>query len=205
MTGNDLENRLRDKDNALSELAHRVKNDLHAILSMIGVRRTATRNAECVMLLNEMASQILVLSSIYSKLRPNSSEFPVEMDDFMGGLVKDLSNLWSHREGITVVNEVEGIVLPMRDAVSIGILANEAITNAVKHAFPHGLGTILVRLSAEADHHLLTISDDGVGIRETNTGLGRKIMESLARQLGGTMAISSMPGRTLISIAIPKN
>ncbi len=96
---------------------------------------------------------------------------------------------------ITLAIDATGVQLPIKMATPCGLLVNELIANALKHAFPDGrAGEIRVELAKEADQVRLSVSDDGVGLPEgtdpEQTGtLGLQLIGLLVEQLGATMTV----------------
>jgi two-component sensor histidine kinase len=90
---------------------------------------------------------------------------------------------------------VEGHLLPIEMALPCGLIVNQLLTNAVKHAFPNGAGNVWVEFSLENDHLLLSVRDDGVGLPcdvdvERARTLGLRLVQSLVGQINGRMHVS---------------
>jgi two-component sensor histidine kinase len=103
--------------------------------------------------------------------------------------------------------DIAAVSLQIERAIPLALLVTELATNSFKHAFPNGrTGTITVKLTAQGDVILLTVADDGVGTPppqsdnndEERSGLGLVLTQALAKQLGGTLAISGPPGTATI-------
>ena len=119
----------------------------------------------------------------------------VEMRDYLGDLCTALSEALFLRGGITLSCHADQAAVPRDRAVSIGLVVNELVTNAAKHAFPgRDLGSITVTFrNRTGGGWSLAVTDDGVGLPErkptagTDDGLGSRLIEAFARQAGGTV------------------
>jgi two-component sensor histidine kinase len=91
-------------------------------------------------------------------------------------------------------------------AIPLGLIANELITNAVKHAFPGGrAGRITVKLARHDEGYVLSISDDGIGMAEgeaSHDGLGMRMVEAFVDQANGRMKLTRYAG-THFEIVLP--
>ncbi|MDE1145200.1 MAG: sensor histidine kinase [Azospirillaceae bacterium] len=202
----------------LREIYHRIRNDLQSISSLLMVAETRAGGAEAAELA-KAGERVRVLGLVYSSLQRLQREPFVPARTFLGQLVDNLAAAHAGGRPITFAVEVGDLNLPQRAAVTLGLAANELVINALKYAFPDGrAGTIVVRLAAEGDQWVLRVEDDGVGLPPTatsappgtpgpaedsgpagktlrpRTGLGRPLLEQLARQCGGQLGQASDGG-----------
>jgi two-component sensor histidine kinase len=114
------------------------------------------------------------------------------------------------RERVSLTLQVEEVALSDERSMLCGLILNELVSNALKHAFPGDrAGAIHIGLAANGDHLTLTVRDDGVGIGKsvdvgTPTTLGLRIVGVLARQLGGDVQMSSDRGAE-IRVTFPRS
>ncbi len=107
--------------------------------------------------------------------------------------------------GVVIRCTCDPILLPTDQAVSLGIIVTELVTNAFKYAYPNGgPGEIRVALTAMADEGRLVVEDDGIGLREgspTGTGFGLRVVSMMVEKLGGSLEMTSTsPGvRTVVT------
>jgi two-component sensor histidine kinase len=196
----------------LHENIHRFRNDLQRLSATVGLQTMMSRDPGVQAALTEVQGRINALNSIKARLdlalRPEKSSTYVEAQTFLSGLVED----WSNVVGIQPLafrTNIEAHELPATKAVLLGLILNELMTNAVKYAFPNDrAGTIWVVFHRQGDDYVLRVEDDGVGINPAEapqgTGLGGRIVRSLASQLGGQLDISPRAGGgTACSLTAP--
>jgi two-component sensor histidine kinase len=180
----------------LIDLNHRMKNHLLSAtsllrLSMRGVSDDAARGA-----MEQAAGRIDILGKVYDRLHLGDDATIVSSRDFITALVDDL------RAGVIGVRPVvlrcqaEDVELSSGQAVAVGLIINEAVENALKHAFPDERpGEIAVRFENGGATCRLSVTDDGVGLPpDRKTGGGSRLTRSLAQQLGGELRMLGPPG-----------
>jgi two-component sensor histidine kinase len=102
--------------------------------------------------------------------------------------------------------DIESEFLPTDRAIPIGLIVNELVTNAVKYAFPgETKGTVLVTLKRVPGELRLTVADDGQGLdpRRADSGLGGRLIEGFAQQLGGQVERESDSHGTTVRLILP--
>jgi two-component sensor histidine kinase len=186
----------REKDLLLEELSHRVKNKFAIISSVIAMqaRGAAPETEEA---LNAVAHRVRVLSDLHNYLQMSRGDGEVRMDEYLGGLCNDLMEAVKTIRPISHLMMVEPIALDMRTALAIGLIVNELVTNAIKHAFPNDrVGVIRVELKRKDQGIVLIVSDDGIGCKAAaGSNLGTRLTTLLAGQLGGEIRRSdASPG-----------
>lgn len=120
---------------------------------------------------------------------------------YLQTLTEQVSDAWTRadRAPIAVRIEADDVSLPLDHAVPCGLIINELITNAYKHAFPGGrAGSVVVRAQRKTDHRILvSVADDGVGLPsqpQRGGHIGLELVYALARQLRGTIHFETGPG-----------
>jgi two-component sensor histidine kinase len=189
----------------LDELNHRVKNSMQVLSSLITLRAQGVRDAETATDFRTLASQVHVLGRVYSRLRFAESHVEVDAGAFMDDLLDDLKATLIGERPIILTRQIDTIHVSARRMVSLGLVTNELVTNAVQHAFPAGRGgSIEVRLTRAADALVLEVADDGVGAPgDARVGLGRRLLEVLARQLRGHLEQPATARGTLVRLTLP--
>ena len=203
---------LRDaaaRDAATQEVHHRVKNTLAATAGVLRLQARAAPSAEARAALDEALGRLGVFASAHELLcRAATGAGAVEVAALLERLVEALR--WSAccadgRVRLRVRAD-EGVSLPPDVAVSLALVANEAVTNACKHAFPDGrAGEVEVRLGRRADGALvLAVRDDGVGlpVQAPEGGLGMRLIRGFVRKVGATLALSG-EGGTTVALTLP--
>lgn len=179
----------------LLELEHRVKNNLQVISSLIKLRfRSAGKSQSS---LEEIKESLEAITMVHQLLYRRDSFYLIEIQTLLAALLGHYRKI--HR-GIAFELDWRGgeAEIDADYAVSLGILANEIITNALKHAFPDGRpGRITVSAQCQEDGHrlVLSIADNGAGFTEgTVPGTGSRIIHSLCEQLGSRMETETGDG-----------
>jgi two-component sensor histidine kinase len=203
---------LRDaaaRDAATQEVHHRVKNTLAATAGVLRLQARAAPSAEARAALDEALGRLGVFASAHDLLcRAATGAGAVEMAALLERLVDALRWYPSCTDGRVRlrVRADEGVSLPPDVAVSLALVANEAVTNACKHAFPDGRpGEVEVRLGRRADGALvLAVRDDGVGlpIQAPEGGLGMRLIRGFVRKVGATLTLSG-EGGTTVALTLP--
>jgi two-component sensor histidine kinase len=193
----------REKDLLLQELRHRTKNDVMIIVSLLRLQARRASVEEIKDALMGAARRVEVMAEVNDFLR--DAPGTVEMDQYLGELCRKLGDSLSGVRPIAIRVEADRVHLPAKDAVPIGIITNELVTNCLKYAFPENcVGTISVRLHDDGDIHLV-VEDDGIGCEENvKEGSGSMLMQLMTRQLGGTLKRSRPTNGCRVEVSIPK-
>ncbi|WP_249158937.1 sensor histidine kinase [Bradyrhizobium jicamae] len=196
-----------DKTKALllQEMAHRTKNNLAVLSAMI---RLQARNAEPAVAaaLQDTARRIQVTAEVYDHLSVKEDSRLVDMRYFLADVVDKIFQSLAPSGPVAFDVASDNVVLPNNQALAIGIIVNELVTNTLKYAFPDGRpGHVAVRLSA-AEEIEVKVSDNGVG-RHSETdgsGLGSRIIMLLTQQLGGTLVYEELQPGVCARVRAPR-
>ncbi|WP_043335325.1 sensor histidine kinase [Belnapia moabensis] len=186
----------------LREVNHRVSNSLQLIASLTRLQEGAVQDPAARDALAAMRNRIAAVAQVHRRLYTSDDVRSVALDDYLAGLVEEIARSVGGRP---IGFEAEPIEVPTDRAVSLGVILTELVTNALKYAYPAGEeGPITVRLERQDDHGLLAVQDRGIGAgakpSATGTGLGRRIVDSLAQSVGGMVSLTAGPGGTAVSI-----
>lgn len=196
-----LEEVARDKDILVQEVRHRVKNMIQMISSLLHLQEKGVQSPEARTALREAQGRLLVLSNVYeSLLSPVADVRNVDVGALIEDLMGALRSTSQHGTNVELATQCEAVMFGTPSAVPVGLIVNEAVTNALKHAFlPGEKGHVLVQLSTTGTSCALTIADDGKGFVGTGrTGsLGMNLIRSLARQLGAKLSVDGSAGVTI--------
>jgi two-component sensor histidine kinase len=194
----------REKDLLLQEMSHRVKNKFATVGAIIGLQgRQSTPEVRAA--LESVGARIRVIADVHDYLQLARLDGLVDLAEYLGGLCRSLGDTLRDLRPVTVTVTAEPIIVTPDKALSIGLIVNELVTNALKYAFPDERGGhVLVQLSKAAAEVQLAVSDDGVGCpNRTDTGLGRKLVTLLAAQLGGSATWEQLHPGCKVSVAFP--
>ncbi len=193
----------------LKELRHRTKNTFHQILSLASLQVNQETEPQTKEALLDMRNRVSVLAGLYETLQIEETR-TVSLKGLIQRVCSSLAEAFAFRTKQDLTYEAEPISLDSRSASAFGLILNELITNAYKHAFPDGRkGTIHVSLVKKEDRAILTVEDDGVGFdstaRDTSVGhFGLELIDALVNQLGATFQIQSRTGtRATLTIPLP--
>lgn len=202
-----LEEQLKSRDEQVAELTHRIRNDLGTLASLASLHGRNPETADVG--LKSMGDRILVLGRLYQRLQmPSTGSAVVEISGFLDELTTDLMETHIDLRPISMDVRSDRALVQMRVASVIGLAVNEAVTNALKYAFPNEReGSICVRLHKSDDEHMtLAIEDDGVGPDggpAKGTGMGTRLMRAMAAQIRGTYSLSREDGSTIARLRFP--
>ena len=187
----------------LREMQHRVKNNFQLILASIAIQKRRYEGADVHRALDHVNSRIHAISLAHDQLAPRDRSQIVKLADYIRALSESIGQ---QTDAISIDIEADELELPIERAVPLGLILNEAATNSIKYAFGPSGGAILVRLVGGIGYGeaKLTISDNGTGMRAPDhEGSGLKLIESLARQIGGAIDLQTSRNGTTISVVFP--
>lgn len=197
--------KLAERELLLSELNHRMKNNFQMVASLLELQRKRAGSDAARTALGDAVNRVMGIANAHRNLyvagdSVTSVDVGAYLEDLCGHLQEALF------AGRLVKLECRAVNVEMeRDkAVALGLIVNELVTNAAKHAFEDEIaGTVQVAFEPNGDGWRLTVSDDGKGLPDiaaakASKGLGRGLVEGFAKQAGGTLSIGSGPGATFV-------
>ncbi|UOQ52243.1 histidine kinase dimerization/phosphoacceptor domain -containing protein [Hymenobacter cellulosivorans] len=196
-----LQRLLREKDWMLKEIHHRVKNNLEVISSLLATQSDYLHDAGALAALREGQNRVHAMALIHQKLYQSASLSVVNMAAYIQDITEHLLESFDQQDTVQMELQVAPVELDVTLATPLGLILNEALTNALKYAFPAGQpGRITVALTEPSpQRYELTIADDGVGFPagldvEEHDTMGLTIMRGLSAQIDGTLHITHSPG-----------
>ncbi|MEA2754546.1 MAG: hypothetical protein QOJ54_835 [Aliidongia sp.] len=188
---------LQEKDVLLSEIHHRVKNNLQVIYSLLDLQATRISDPAMLDILRDSQNRIRSMVQIHQTLYQSKDFAEVDFGQFLDALIPALiASYGIDGNKVSLTIKAEQVRLPIDAAVPCGLVVNELISNALKHAFPRGRGgEIKVRLTHDTDRSvILSVSDNGIGLPDglemtDPTTLGLQLVALLADQLGGDVSV----------------
>jgi two-component sensor histidine kinase len=192
----------------LQELTHRVKNSLQIIAAMVRIEARSHKSGQGKAALERVSHRIDALGHLYSKLSTADAIETVDAAIYLDELCRDLIASVHKEDGTSILlkTDIGSELLPTDRAITIGLVVNELVTNAVKYAFPgETRGTVLVTLKRLSGELRLTVADDGQGLdaRRADSGLGGRLVEGFAQQLGGRVERESNSQGTTVRLILP--
>ena len=197
----DKDELLYEKDLLLKEVNHRVKNNLQIVMSLLASQSGNVENKKVQEAIQESQNRVQAIALIHDQLYNTDKITEIELSPYIHELVYALNgSINKSRSKILIHCEVDKILLDVAQAIPVGIILNEAVTNALKYAFPgdrSGEIRIIVRqLDQQVQMH---ISDNGIGLPtdfslSAANSLGITLIKGLTSQLKGKINIKHSPG-----------
>ena len=202
----DLRQALEHQAMLTREMSHRVKNSLASVVGLLRVQSRSAQSEAVREALKDASSRITTIAQVHDHLWRSARIGFVDMADFAGELCRKLQETVPH----TVRCNFGHLMISADKAIPLGLLINELVTNAVKHAYPDGPGEIEVSGERRGDDLHVEVSDRGVGlpkdfdIDQPRASLGFKVIKSLLAQLEGRIdVVSNTPKGVTVQLDVP--
>lgn len=201
---------LREKETLLKEIHHRVKNNLQVISSLLKLQAERIDDDAARRALRDGQTRVRSMALVHELLYRSKDLGKVDLGEYIHDLTRQL--LRSHGTDpsrVRIESQVVPTPLPVDVAVPCGLILNELVSNALKHAFPGGRsGRVWVEVRRTEGAHELVVRDDGVGMPEgldfqTGTTLGLRLVKTLADQIAATLSARFDRG-TEVRLQIPR-
>ncbi len=197
---------LEEKEVLLKEIHHRVKNNLQIVSSLLYLQAARTEDCEAISVLRESQDRVRSMALIHERLYQSPNLASVDMAEYTKALVSELKH--SHRVADSLVRltlTIEDLHLSVTEAIPCGLIINELVSNAFKHAFPGGTaGEVFIELKRKNQNsYMLMVRDSGVGFPEqvdfrNSPSLGLTLVNSLVNQLEGTIELDRSGGTAFL-------
>ncbi|MBN8813983.1 MAG: sensor histidine kinase [Sphingomonas sp.] len=202
---------IADRDLMLAEFEHRVKNNFAVVASMLDIQRRRAGDTPAGEALGAAMMRVDSIARAHRHLYRDGRGSEVNIKDYLEDLCATLSDALLLRGGVRLECDVDPAPIQRDHAVSIGLVVNELVTNAAKHAFEgRESGRVMVSWKRRPEGGWrLTVADDGVGIppgprpKRKDGGLGQRLIEAFAHQAGGTVTTDSDKAGTQVMMDVP--
>jgi two-component sensor histidine kinase len=195
---------VEQKEWLLKEVHHRVKNNLQIIISLLQSQGRYLSDETALNAINQSKHRVRAMALIHQKLYRSDNLSSIDVPEYLHEVVEQLAESFDTADRIRFDYQLAPLELDVVQAVPLGLIVNEAVTNALKYAFPQGRpGTVRLSLRPLAGpHYELVVEDDGVGLPpglalERSHSMGAKIMRGLSKQLEGSLKVESQRGVTI--------
>ncbi len=194
-----LQNALDEKSVLLREVYHRVYNNLQLVISLLGMQSRHFQSEEVRAGFRHVMDRVRSLSLVQQKLHRTEQYSAVDFSSYLRDLANSLVPP-AKASDISIVFELDPLELTIDKAVPLGLIANELLTNAMKHAFPDKRkGEIRISLSKRpGSRAVFSIADTGVGMDATDMsqsqGVGARLIHQLAQQADAKVTVKSAGG-----------
>ena len=204
----ELTEALAAKTMLVHEVDHRVKNNLQMIAGLLGMQTRAISDPAARAAMEAMRSRVEALGTVHRRLYQSNDVRRFDVAEFARDLATDLV----HGSGrkIRLHLDLEAVEVPVEKAPPFALMLNELITNALKHAFPTERdGRLSLKVAPEGNYVGIRLSDDGIGMPVPidvmdKRSFGKRLTETLARQLNASISWSNANPGTIVNIRLPR-
>ena len=199
---------VEEKTVLLRELQHRIKNNLQVITGVVDIQLARCAHPETRVELTRLAQRLTALKLVHEQFYAAGQITGLELSAYLREICENIFRFQKDdAHAIALKLELEELRISVDAAVPLGLIVNEFVVNSLKHAFPHGRGSVTVGAKRLDEGKIeLTLADDGIGLgaaQMNSNGLGLKLVTMLARQIdadaqwtkdGGTSLTLTFPG-----------
>jgi two-component system, sensor histidine kinase PdtaS len=203
---NDL---VSEKDWLVKEIHHRVKNNLQIVMSLLNSQSAYIDNEPALTAIHDSQHRVYAMSLIHQKLYNTENLSSIDMSLYIQEMASYLADSFNTGQRIRFELAIESLEMDVSQAVPLGLILNEAITNSIKYAFPNDReGVIKITLSNKSgNQYLLEIADNGIGIpshlENVRAGsLGMSLMAGLSEDLDGIFSIENNNGTIIRTLFV---
>ena len=197
--------KLAERELLFRELQHRVNNDFTIVNSLLDLQRRKNPDPETRRALEQAMGRVRSVARVHHHLYVVPDIGAIDFKQYLGDLCAALAEAALPPAGLTLRCHCDEAYMPRSRAIAVGLVTNELVTNAIKHAFPDGReGNIDVRFQQFDRGWVLSVGDDGAGFSGAppKSGLGTSLVEEFARQAGGSLSLENGKG-TIMRLNLP--
>lgn len=195
-----IKNALKEKEVLLSEIHHRVKNNLAVVAGLLFLQSEKIKDAEVKQLFLESESRIKTMAMVHEKVYRSDNFTEIDANEYFFDLTKNILKAYSEKE-IEIDLISEELNISINHAIKFGLILNELITNSIKYAFKgNHTPKIIIRFKKIIDKYKLVVADNGIGINvdiinnKVYSTIGIEIIKTVVAQLNGTMEFQNING-----------
>jgi PAS domain S-box-containing protein len=201
------------------ELNHRVKNNFQVVASLLRMQAGRVGDSVAREHLNNAMRRVMTMAEVHGSLYKRGHIDTVDFAEYMRDLCEKISNSVLLNSRVKCHVRAEKAVLKVDRAIPLGLVVNELVMNAIKHAFPAaGEGEIHVTFEPHGEKFLLAVTDDGIGLPlegadvnaqalaklSSGNGLGMRLVEAFTQQAGGELKFERGTKGARFEIWLPK-
>jgi len=196
-----IEKSLKEKIVLLQEIHHRVKNNLQIIASLLNLQSSRIKNKEALEIFQATRKRVFSMALVHERLYQSEDFARIDFRKYIEEMTVHLLSF--HRDKMEKVRfekDIKKIIIDISKAVPLGLILNELITNALKHAFPKDReGKIKIKFNKKGSRYNLTISDNGRGFPQDLNfrkaeSMGLTLITSLVNQIDGEIKLDRRIG-----------
>jgi two-component sensor histidine kinase len=200
-----LQQLVTEKEWLVREIHHRVKNNFHMVMGLLHTQAAYLQSGEAIQAVTESSQRIQAMSLVHQKLYQSVNLSAINMADYIYELVDYLKDSFQTGHTIRFNLQIDPVTCNVSHSIPLGLILNEAVTNAIKHAFPNKKeGLIDISLKEVApDRFLLAIKDNGIGLPAAfdpanQASMGMKLMRGLSDDLDATFQVNNNNGTEIL-------
>ncbi len=201
-----IQRQLHEKETLLREIHHRVKNNLQVVSSLLFLQQNTASDPAAVSALEDSRARIRAFSLVHEKLYASENIVNIDIGEYAMELASACLATHAMDQRVALNAQGKSFSLELDEAIPAGLIINELLTNAMKHAFPgQRSGSITVRTDVTPTYRSIAICDNGVGkqkLETTSPTLGEKLIQGLARQLRADV-LEDTSGGTSVELRLP--
>lgn len=195
---------LAEKEVLLKEIHHRVKNNLQVVSSLLNLQSRAIKDEAAQTALRESRARVNAMALVHETLYSARDFSNLDMSGYVGRLMRGIIHSFMGGAEVSFSSEICDCSLSVDTAVSLGLILNELVSNALKYAFADGRrGKLKIGLAKGTEGYLLSVEDDGPGLPADfdplkAKSLGMQLVTTLAKQISGAVEVSSVKGTRIV-------
>ncbi|MGA2142716.1 MAG: PAS domain-containing protein [Brevinematales bacterium] len=206
----ELKRQLSEKELLLKEVHHRIKNNIASIESMLIMQARSLVNPEAISALQDSIGRVESMRILYEKLLLSHDYKELSVNIYLDSLIDTIREVFPGSLRINIEKQIDNFFLHSKQLFPVGIIVNELLTNALKHAFEDNNDPkILISLKKSGNLVKLTVHDNGKGLPiefdiDNITGFGLVMVKLLCSQIGGVFNIGNYNGtRSTVEFTLP--
>lgn len=190
---------LEEKNILLREIHHRVKNNLQVISSLLKLQSQYIEDEGAIKAIAEGRNRVHSMALLHQNLYKEDNLTGVNMKEYFTNLIEGLFDAYKITN-IKLVTEIEDLTLDIDTVIPLGLIANELVSNALKHAFENVKnGVLTVKLMEKDEHLIFNVKDNGKGydenlVAEGKKSFGQKLIKSLSDKLEADVQVTTTTG-----------
>ncbi len=202
----ELEKIIKQKEVLISEINHRVKNNMAIIISLMNLQQSKMKDVYHSELLEDIKGKVFSMSMIQEQLHSNENVDSISLGKYLEDLVRKLSTSYSKERSVEIDFEMEEIIIDVSKAIPCGLIANEILTNSFKYAFndENQFPKLVISLKKIGNSAELIFHDNGPGfdLDSSKKGMGLELIKDLSDQIDASTTFSIQKG-VLIKLLFP--
>lgn len=195
-----LERIISEKEVLISEVNHRVKNNMAVIISLLKLQKQSCKDDFHQNMFEDVINRVYSMSAIQNRLHSSQNFSEINLETYLSDLVSNINNTYGGNKNISIDLNLTPILIDMTKAVPCGLIINEILTNSFKYAFTKNNKTPLLSVTCKSLNKkvYINIKDNGPGFKQkdknSSSSMGLELIESLTSQIDGEFVITSNKG-----------